>query len=218
MKSRYLLIVVTVFVLAMSSLISIFVIWKRNKDLKMLKYKNDVDHLNTIRRELSFLVETKDKEMTDLSEVSNARKAEVERLQDEIRRLSSQFCMYPKDGSLANLENDFKCSPTVKEVWQCVESNERLTADTLRSLEELFMEKHPNFLAVLISAHGLSTAEYRVCELVWLRVPPSSISTLLCYERSNVSNMRKRMLMKVTGKSGKPKDFDDFLFSIPIRS
>ena len=36
------------------------------------------------------------------------------------------------------------------------------------------------------------------------------------FDKSNVTNIRKRLLTKLTGKNGKAGEFDQYLFNIPI--
>ena len=61
-----------------------------------------------------------------------------------------------------------------------------------------------------------SINEYRLCQLVFAGISPKGISVLMGFNKSNVSNMRKRLLAKLTGRDGKANEFDEFLFAIPL--
>ena len=60
----------------------------------------------------------------------------------------------------------------------------------------------------------LTEKEYHICLLIRLHISPSSISNLVGLSNSGVSLSRKRMLEKVCGKDGTPKDFDKFILSL----
>ena len=79
----------------------------------------------------------------------------------------------------------------------------KLSQANWEALDSLFAKVYPNFPTILMSANHLSLYEYRVCELIRMGVSPSDIARLLNYEKSNITNMRKRMFLKVTGKGGK---------------
>ena len=83
-------------------------------------------------------------------------------------------------------------------------------------LDLLFHEEHPNFPATLQETWQLSINEYRLCQLVFAGISPKGISVLMGFNKSNVSNMRKRLLAKLTGRDGKANEFDEFLFAIPL--
>ena len=81
-------------------------------------------------------------------------------------------------------------------------------------LDQLFHEVHPNFTATLQNTYKLTVNEYRLCQLVLAGISPKGIAVLMGFNKSNVTNIRKRLLSKITGKEGKASEFDKFLFSI----
>lgn len=83
-------------------------------------------------------------------------------------------------------------------------------------LDHLFHEVHPNFPTTLQGVYKLTANEYRVCLLVFAGIPPKGIAVLMGFDKSNVTNIRKRLLVKMTGRNGKASEIDDFLFSIPL--
>ena len=60
----------------------------------------------------------------------------------------------------------------------------------------------------------LNVIGYRICLLVKLEISTSSIAILLGLSSSAISKNRKVMLEKLCGRSGKPKDFDEYIRQI----
>jgi len=60
----------------------------------------------------------------------------------------------------------------------------------------------------------LSDSEYHVCLLVRAGFSPADIGILMQQSPSNISNIRKRLYQKMTGKDGSPKDFDKYIKSL----
>lgn len=96
----------------------------------------------------------------------------------------------------------------------------------------IFLEKHPkasileadwtNLEATLEKlVYGFSNLkpklnikEYHICLLIKLKFTPSSISRFVGTSFADISLSRQRMLSKVCGKIGKPKEFDVYIQSI----
>lgn len=79
--------------------------------------------------------------------------------------------------------------------------------DELRTL--LSDTEQFNKIENIVSPH-----EFGVCLLVRAGFTPSDISILTGLSNSNISNIRKRLLMKLTGRNGSPKDFDKYITSL----
>ena len=60
----------------------------------------------------------------------------------------------------------------------------------------------------------LNPVEYEVCLLIRVRFQPVEICKLLGHSDSYVSNIRRRILQKVYGIDGKPKDLDARILAI----
>ena len=65
-----------------------------------------------------------------------------------------------------------------------------------------------------ILKNQLTIKEYRICLLIRLKFSPTIIGNIVGLSNSGVSLSRKRMLEKVCGKDGTPKDFDKFILSL----
>lgn len=89
---------------------------------------------------------------------------------------------------------------------------EKLSNEDWIELSDLIEQLIPSFPQML--KNSLTEKEYHICLLIRLHISPSSISNLVGLSNSGVSLSRKRMLEKVCGKDGTPKDFDKFILSL----
>ena len=89
-----------------------------------------------------------------------------------------------------------------------------LSSDDWKDLYEIIEQKIPGFrFYVNRDGNILSEKEYKICILVRLNFKPSDIGALLDLSSDNISNIRKRLLKKIFGEEGKPKDFDKLIKS-----
>ena len=242
-KDYIIAIVVFSFITSFLVILAIYLYRKKKRDLKLVEYKRDVERLNALRSELLSMLSNKNKTISDYTLQQADDKAELTRLSDEnakLQRRLSEALRHEED--MVNAKNEeMKALSTKLSTYHIVSTSEskklhrelheaeawsiiqkaiskpevRLCLSDWEALDNLFAKVYPNFPAVLMSAHHFSPNEYRVCELIRMGVLPSDIARLLNYEKSSITNMRKRMYLKVTGKEGKARDFDKFLFSIP---
>lgn len=89
---------------------------------------------------------------------------------------------------------------------------ERMEKEDWDELEETVGELIPYFSQIL--KNQLTIKEYRICLLIRLKFSPTIIGNIVGLSNSGVSLSRKRMLEKVCGKDGTPKDFDKFILSL----
>lgn len=74
--------------------------------------------------------------------------------------------------------------------------------------EELLSQVYPDFFIRLQSLGIIKEQELKVCLLLKMGFIPSRIASLVSLTLSAITNIRKRMYGKVTGKSGKAEDWD----------
>lgn len=89
---------------------------------------------------------------------------------------------------------------------------EKMSKEDWKKLEETIEHHIPSFIPIL--KKRLNETDYRICLLVKLGISTSMMAILLELSTSAISVYRKRMLKKLCSKSGKPKDFDDFVRQI----
>lgn len=78
------------------------------------------------------------------------------------------------------------------------------------SLRQLVEKKIPTFRkAVKADLLSLSEFEYDVCLMIRVQLLPKEISTLKKCSPSHISNIRKRLLLRIFGKEGGSDEFDD---------
>lgn len=86
----------------------------------------------------------------------------------------------------------------------------KLSDEDWGQLEQFFDDRLPHFRHHLNSnGQILRQEEYRICMLVYIKCQPHDICSLMNMSSAHVSNTRKRILFKVYGIDGKPKDLDD---------
>lgn len=140
------------------------------------------------------------------AEINNliAEKAEeIERLTKEKNEYVRERKSYLKE-TLANAEIVKTLERHAKKDFKSMSVSE------VNQLKALFADYEP----LSRWEHKLSSNDYQVCLLVKLGFGPSELSILTGLSASNISNIRKRLLMKMTGKDGSTKDFDRYIRSL----
>ena len=85
-----------------------------------------------------------------------------------------------------------------------------MSSEEMAMLKEVVIDE-PEFCRI---ENIVNDNEYIICLLVRTGFIPSDISILTDLSQSNISNIRKRLLMKITGIDGSPKDFDTYIISL----
>ena len=137
----------------------------------------------------------------------------------KIEDLKAQIAQYQHDLSIkvyVNQEDQLCNAPIVKELNELLECNpvQSATQGQLRELRKLMNELIPNFYETLNLPQTLRPIEYEVCLLIRSHFKPAAISKLLDRDEAYVSNIRRRILHKVYGIEGNPKDLDERLMAI----
>lgn len=89
-----------------------------------------------------------------------------------------------------------------------------MTDHDFSQLAQLVNSVYANFTERLFSLYKLNNQEYRVSLLVKVRVQPKDIATLTAHSKESVASTRSRLFLKVFGKKGSSKDWDDFILSL----
>lgn len=85
-------------------------------------------------------------------------------------------------------------------------SNEEWT-----QLQNLIDEQHPRLFPSLQKDYTMTEPEKHAVCLIVAKCTPSQMSVLLVYSKGNVSNLRRRLYAKLTGKGGKGTDLDELV-------
>ncbi|MBR6263811.1 MAG: hypothetical protein IKR05_11435 [Prevotella sp.] len=218
---------------------------RRKREALLREYREDIERLRKLKSEMAGLVQSKEVTIVKLSQESVMKQSDIEDMKgyildlteklDEARRLSSE-AISAKDDEIRRLTIKYKKydkffeNQTRDDIVKTIQRSDivrklqfdvrhplqKPSNDDWEKLDRLFHEIHPNFPETLQNTYHLSVNEYRLCQLVFAGISPKGIAVLMGYDKSNVTNMRKRMLAKLIGVNGKASDFDKFLFSIPL--
>ena len=168
----------------------------RRKEL-LMEYKDIMNQLDEVKREKASAISEKEKE--------------TDRLTQKIRNIQ---VVLGRDVE-QDLEHQIACSIIVKRIKDAAaKPSMEIEEKDWQDLDRFFDKEYPNFRATL-SRMKVSGTEYRLCQLARIGLSPSSISMLLNKDPSYASTVRRRLYNHAMKTTGRAKDWDNFLFSIP---
>ena len=194
-------------------LIFAFCLYRKNMMVKRKKieaakllYEDCLIQLKRQQVELAKLKKEKDE---SIAKVVREKEEAISKLKEEVREICVKYSVsFPSETDVL-LRNT---SIYKKLQYIEVHPKENLEQEDWQNLAKSVEQIIPSFIPVLKEV--LSEKEYRVCLLIRLRFPISFVGILVGLSVSGVSAIRKRMLEKLFHKTGKPKDFDDFLYGL----
>lgn len=158
--------------------------------------KNKIEHNEQIIETLNKSLQEKDREQEELKK----------ELRQEFEQ-KNQALYAQKEHQIESLQNLKNSS-----VYKNFHENEDWKPST-EDWEELFHlinAIYPSFAQKLQEAYPKIPIQMeRLCYLVRIHVKPSRLSMLL--NHSNISVLRKRLYLKMSGKTGKASDFDLYI-------
>ena len=164
------------------------------------RYERNIDELKKVQREYEILTENREARISSL----------LEEKSKEIERLQREKAEYEKKNNTVG-QTRFHDAPIIKVLADHARrSHKCMTVAECAELVKLFSGYTP--LSQWQSR--LSDSEYHVCLLVRADFSPADIGILMQQSPSNISNIRKRLYLKMTGKDGSPKDFDKYIKSL----
>ena len=195
------------------------------------------------QHELERIIKSEEKEIESLkSELETIRCANVklETINEEISgnlevsHLSFQKLITEKERKISILKNNVEYYKNRLHPSRIVNDKENLTSCEICQELRYFLnnvlihpsEQHwsrlyeciathlPTFKDILFSNGTLSESQYLVCCLIRVGFNPSEIYVLTGISKENISNIRKRLHLKILKIDGSPKDFDAFLMNI----
>ncbi len=137
---------------------------------------------------------------------------EISHLQDRI----SEYQKHQTDKEKANLEDRLIHAKVVKDLSGLLDENpvRQASREQIRQITNLINEQIPSFYNELNSSVVLRPVEYEVCMLIRCHFKPSSVGKLLGLDEAYVSNVRRRILHKIYGLEGNPRDLDERIMII----
>ena len=179
-----------------------YIIRKRKLRLREKhKLEQSIGELQNANHGLEAMNESQRKETR---QIIDEKTKEIEQLRQEKQNLEKQFDCQPKQPLFADEPIVRLLDENLRKAPNC------MTSDEYHRLKELFT----NFEPLSRWEKMMSSNEYQVCLLVKVGFSPKDISILMGLSLSNISNIRKRLFEKMTGRKGSAKDFDKFIMSL----
>ena len=187
-----------------------FLVYRKKRKLE-LQEKEEQENLirqqiyNT-KQELELLRTVNDRKIAD---VIKEKEQTINKLKEDLKDIRDKY----SNSSLSDVDILLKESSIYKRIkYLELHPKETMRENDWIELEETIEQLIPSFIPLL--KNRLNVIGYRICLLVKLEISTSSIAILLGLSSSAISKYRKVMLEKLCGRSGKPKDFDEYIRQI----
>ena len=169
-------------------------------------YDDSLLKLRQKQEELELLRTVNDRKIAD---VIKEKEQMINKLKDDLKDIRDKY----SNSSLSDVDILLKESSIYKRIkYLELHPKETMRENDWIELEETIEQLIPSFIPLL--KNRLNVMAYRICLLVKLEISTSSIAILLGLSSSAISKYRKVMLEKLCGRSGKPKDFDEYIRQI----
>ena len=193
-----------------------FLVYRKKRKLE-LQEKEEQENL--IRQQIydtkQELVSEKEKiellkrENSSYSDKMAEKEEKINKLKEDLKDIRDKY----SNSSLSDVDILLKESSIYKRIkYLELHPKETMRENDWIELEETIEQLIPSFIPLL--KNRLNVIAYRICLLVKLEISTSSIAILLGLSSSAISKYRKVMLEKLCGRSGKPKDFDEYIRQI----
>ena len=187
-----------------------FFIYRKRKELLLKQYQHDLESLERAQTEL---LELHSEENQVSEELLKKKNAEILELQSRIIYYMDKVQKHRQE----TMEKRLLDSSIAKHLLDLTLTNPPLkaTLQDFKDLKTLINQEIPSFYNSLNTAnHTLRSIEYDVCMLIRLHFQPADICKLTGISDGYASNLRRRLLLRVFGVEGTPKDFDRRIMSI----
>lgn len=187
-----------------------FLVYRKKRKLE-LQEKEEQENLIRqqiyyTKQELELLRTVNDRKIAD---VITEKEQTINKLKEDLKDIRDKY----SNSSLSDVDILLKESSIYKRIkYLELHPKETMRENDWIELEETIEQLIPSFIPLL--KNRLNVIAYRICLLVKLEISTSSIAILLGLSSSAISKYRKVMLEKLCGRSGKPKDFDEYIRQI----
>ena len=187
---------------------SAFALYRAKKLKTLAEYQQNIEELGKIQSELQELCG----EDADIPALIAKKNEEI----CDLQRKVSEYKKSQADKEKANLEDRLSHSIVVSQLSDLLNDNpvRQASREQIRQVTNLINEQIPAFYNALNSSVVLRPVEYEVCMLIRCHFKPSGVGKLLGLDEAYVSNVRRRILYKVYGIEGNPKDLDERIMAI----
>lgn len=177
---------------------------EKTKEIERQKEANDtyLHDIQELVRSRDALYDLSERQKAEFNRLIKARDAQIDQLYQEKQKY--------ENAKVDNI-NRYTNEPIVKQLKRHARKDfTPLTAEEMNQLKAIFVDAEQfSRLENIVNAN-----EYQVCMLVRIGFTPSDISILTGLSQSNISNIRKRLLTKLTGRNGSPKGFDAYITNL----
>ena len=183
--------------------------YKEKKESELRNYRNDLQSLEKIQTELQDICS---EECLSPAEI-------VERKHKEIVEILNRVTTYQRKvrQSPETLEQRLEKSSIVAHLRELADANpyQKASVSDFKLLRELINVEIPHFYTTLNTPrYTLTSIEYEVTMLLRVHFSPIEIHRLTGVSPSYISNMRSRLLSRIWGVQGSPKDYDERILAI----
>ena len=172
------------------------------------KRRARVNEIKEYKRKINELEMSK----TELESINSGLHAEVNRM-IEVKTKEIEVLRAEYEDKFKDIKDKmvFEDKPVIKRIKQYArKTHSRIGKEDSGLLKEMFRDYKP----LSKWENTLNDNEYLICLLIRLNFVPAEICILTDSSSSNISNIRKRLLVKMTGHEGSPKDFDKYIKSL----
>lgn len=170
----------------------------------MIKYNEYVARLKSAKQDLEVLLLKKQSEIDDIIDIIEKKRFEIEVIDYGKKEYERKIHTNSVNvGADLYLENEL-----YSKLKHHIEKDlQPMTNKEISWLENCFK----GYMPLTVWKKQLKSAEYLVCLLVKIGFTPSEIAILTARSKSAVANIRKRLMLKMTGHDGSSKEFDEFI-------
>ncbi len=187
-----------------------FLVYRKKRKLELQEKEEQENMIRQqiyyTKQELELLRTVNDRKIAD---VIKEKEQTINKLKEDLKDIRDKY----SNSSLSDVDILLKESSIYKRIkYLELHPKEIMRENDWLELEETIEQLIPSFIPLL--KNRLNVIAYRICLLVKLEISTSSIAILLGLSSSAISKYRKVMLEKLCGRSGKPKDFDEYIRQI----
>ena len=187
-----------------------FLVYRKKRKLELQEKEEQENQIRQqiyyTKQELELLRTVNDRKIAD---VIKEKEQTINKLKEDLKDIRDKY----SNSSLSDVDILLKESSIYKRIkYLELHPKEIMRENDWIELEETIEQLIPSFIPLL--KNRLNVMAYRICLLVKLEISTSSIAILLGLSSSAISKYRKVMLEKLCDRSGKPKDFDEYIRQI----
>lgn len=172
--------------------------YREKSDNKISKM---MEELGDVRHELRDVTRSKSELEKELCEQKEKLRAAIEGNQQQAEMRKERDAALLKSVSFSLLHDKVcESKPISISEWKHIEAE----------IDSIL----PEFKTILYQAYELSELEYHICLLIKMGFKNNEISVLVSRTPNAVSQARKRLYAKITGKEGSPADLDAIVKSL----